>query len=56
MGVGDSYEMEYESRKIALPKEAKRTESFRYPDIILIRMSMSTTASYVQMALNVAKR
>ena len=42
-GVGDPYEMEYESRKIALPKEAKELESF--PVRILIRMSMSTTAN-----------
>jgi len=44
-GVGDPYEMEYESRKIALPKEAKNWKVFRYADIILIRMSMSTTAN-----------
>ncbi len=45
-GVGDWYhEMEYESRKIALPKRQKNWKVFRYADIILIRMSMSTTAN-----------
>ena len=39
-GVGDPYEMEYESRK-----RRKNWKVFRYADIILIRMSMSTTAN-----------
>lgn len=44
-GVGDSYEMEYESRKSHFRKRQKNWKVFRYADIILIRMSMSTTAN-----------
>ena len=50
-GVGDSYEMEYESRKIALPKEAKELESFPVRRYHIDTNEHVNNCQYVQMAL-----
>ena len=50
-GVGDPYEMEYESRKIALPKEAKELESFPVRRYHIDTNEHVNNCQYVQMAL-----
>ena len=50
-GVGDSYEMEFESRKIALPKEAKELESFPVRRYHIDTNEHVNNCQYVQMAL-----
>ena len=49
--VGDPYEMEYESRKIALPKEAKELESFPVRRYHIDTNEHVNNCQYVQMAL-----
>ena len=50
-GVGDPYEMEYESRKIALPKEAKELERFPVRRYHIDTNEHVNNCQYVQMAL-----
>ena len=49
--VGDPYEMEYESRKIALPKESKELESFPVRRYHIDTNEHVNNCQYVQMAL-----